>query len=134
MPYVSLEAMFFRQICNIFSRFSNLTILRRLKGILQKCFQGVFYHFLKNYLAKMSKNCLCRMSYLPLYENSFRQPCKRSFTGQHFVEKTLWHGCSPVHLLYTFRTCSCKNTSEGLLLTYALLVVHFTGLWSKKSF
>ena len=62
----------------MFSRFPNPTFLRRLKGILQRCIQSAFYHCLENYLAKMSKNCLCKMSYIPLYEMSFRQPCKIS--------------------------------------------------------
>ena len=31
---------------------------KRLKGILRKSFQGIFYHCLENYLAKMSKDCL----------------------------------------------------------------------------
>ena len=29
---------------------------------------------------------------------------------------TLWHGCSPVNLLYIFRTPFYKNTYGGLLL------------------
>ena len=29
---------------------------------------------------------------------------------------TLWHGCSPINLLYIFRTPFYKNTSGGLLL------------------
>ena len=32
----------------------------------------------------------------------------------NFIEITLRHGCSPVNLLYIFRTP--KNTSDGLLL------------------
>ena len=51
------------------------------------------------------------------------------FTGEHpcrsanwikllcnFIEIALWHGCSPVNLLYIFKTPFPKNTSEGLLL------------------
>ena len=60
------------------SRFANPTFLRRLKDIFQRCFQSVFYHCLENCLAKMSKSCFCKMSYIPLYEMSFRQPCKIS--------------------------------------------------------
>ena len=46
------------------------------------------------------------------------------FTGEHpyrsvifkFIEITLWHGCSPVNLLYVFRTPFPKNISGRLLL------------------
>ena len=34
----------------------------------------------------------------------------------NFIEITLRHGCSPVNLLYIFRTPFTKNTSERLLL------------------
>ena len=34
----------------------------------------------------------------------------------NFIEITLRHGCSPVNLLYIFRTPFPKNTSDGLLL------------------
>ena len=78
MPYVALDEIFVRQLCKISSRFANLTFLRRLKGILQIYFQGVFYPCLENHLAEMSKNCLCEMSYIPLYEMSFRQLYKLS--------------------------------------------------------
>ena len=59
-------------------RFANPTFLKRLKDILQRCFQSVFYHRLENYLAKMYKKCICEVSYIPLYEMSFRQQCKIS--------------------------------------------------------
>ena len=52
------------------------------------------------------------------------------FTGEHpwrsvisiklqsnFIEITLWHECSPVNLLYIFRTPFIKNTSGRLLLS-----------------
>ena len=32
------------------------------------------------------------------------------------IEIKFWHGCSPVNLLYIFRTPFAKNTSGGLLL------------------
>ena len=51
------------------------------------------------------------------------------FTGEHpwrsaisvkwlcnFIEITLWHGCSPVNLLYIFRTPFHRNISGSLLL------------------
>ena len=34
----------------------------------------------------------------------------------NFIEIALWHGCSPVDLLYIFGTPFSKNTSQGLLL------------------
>ena len=80
MSYVALDEMFFKQLCKMSSRFANPAFLRRLKGILQISFQGVFYHCLENYLTKLSKNCLFEMSYIPLHEISFRQPCKISST------------------------------------------------------
>ena len=78
MSYVSLDEMFVRQLCKMSSRFGNPTFLRRLKDILQRCFQSVFYHFLENYLTEVSKNCLCKMSYTLLYEMPLRQPCNIS--------------------------------------------------------
>ena len=57
----------------------------------------------------------------------------RTFTGEYpyrsvisikllckFIEIPLQHGCSPVNLLYIFRTPYYKNTSGGLLLTFSL--------------
>ena len=54
--------------------------------------------------------------------------CKK-FTGEHpcrsvisikllcnFIEITFWHGCSPVNLLYIFRTPFLKNTFGRLVL------------------
>ena len=70
--------MFFRQLRKMSSRFANPTFFSRLKGILKRCFPGVFYPCLETYIAKMCKNCLCEMSYIPLYEMSFRQLCKIS--------------------------------------------------------
>ena len=35
----------------------------------------------------------------------------------NFIEITFWHGCSPVNLLYIFRTTFSKNTSGWLLLS-----------------
>ena len=35
-----------------------------------------------------------------------------------FIEITLWHGCSPVNLVYICRTPSPKNTSGWLLLVF----------------
>ena len=78
--------MFFRQLCKMSSRFANLTFLRRLKGILQRWFQGVFYPCLEKCLAKMSKNCY---SDIPLYEMSFRQLYKISsrFANPTFLRR-----------------------------------------------
>ena len=62
------------------------------------------------------------------YEKVFLKICSKS-TGEHpcrsavpiklqsnFVEVTLRHGCSPIILLYIFRTSFLKNTSRRLLL------------------
>ena len=39
----------------------------------------------------------------------------------NFIEITLWHGCSPVHLQHIFRKPFPKNTSGGLLLIWVNL-------------
>ena len=56
------------------------------------------------------------------------------FTGEHpcrdaipiklqssFIQIALWHGCSPVNLLYVFRTLFPQNTSGGLPLCMIFL-------------
>lgn len=78
ISYRALDERFFRQPCKMSSRFANPTFLMRLQGILQGCFQGIFYHCFENYLAKISKNCFCEMSYIRLHEMSLRQLCKIS--------------------------------------------------------
>ena len=63
------------------------------------------------------------------------------FTGEHsyrsvisikllcnFIEITLRHGCSPVNLLYIFRTPLPKKTSGGLLLDYIVWIIMVTGV------
>ena len=50
MSYVALDEMFLRQLCKMSSRFANPTFLRRLKGILQRRFQGVLKAILQNVL------------------------------------------------------------------------------------
>ena len=65
------------------------------------------------------RRCSCRKVFSKIYSK---------FTGEHpcrsvisinllckFIEITLQHGCSPVNLLYNFRTSFYKNTSRGLL-------------------
>ena len=51
-----------------------------------------------------------------------------------FIEFALWHGCSPVNLLYIFRTPFHNNTSSQLLLLYsntAKSILYF--LWVKHT-
>ena len=51
-------------------------------------------------------------------------PCKSAISTKlqsNLIEIALRHGCSPVNLLYIFRTPFPKNTSEGLLLSQ----IHF---------
>ena len=46
-----------------------------------------------------------------------KQPCWSMISLKllcNFTEITLWYGCSPVSLLYIFRTTFYKNTSAGL--------------------
>ena len=54
--------------------------------------------------------------------NSYRKQPWRSVISiklqSNFVEITLRHECSPVHLLYIFRTPFPENTSSGLLLRF----------------
>ena len=49
----------------------------------------------------------------------------------NFIEITLRHGCSPVTLLYIFKTLISKNTNGGLLLSSRLFICTFhpTGLF-----
>ena len=42
----------------------------------------------------------------------------------NFIEIALWHGCSPVNLLYIFRTPFSKNISGWLLLIDASKMFH----------
>ena len=39
---------------------------------------------------------------------------------RNFIKIALWHGCSPVNLLYIFRTPFYKNIYGGLLLKLTL--------------
>ena len=53
-------------------------------------------------------------------------PCQNAISiklQNNFIEIALWHGCSPVNLLYIFRTPFLKTTSEWLLLEFCLTVV-----------
>ena len=50
-------------------------------------------------------------------------PCRSAISLKllcNFIEIALWHGCSPVNLLYIFRTIFPKSTSEWLCLSYIL--------------
>ena len=72
---------------------------------------------------------ICRSSHPEVFlEKGFLKICSK-LTGEHpyrsaisiklqsnFIEITLRHGCSPVNLLYIFRTPFLKNTSGRLLL------------------
>ena len=116
MPYVALDETFVNQLCKMSSRFDNATFLRRLKGILQRCFQGVFYYCLENHLAKMSKNCLCEMSYIPLYEMSFRQLCKISSRFANATSfRRLMSWVSSYSIFKTFLRCLFADWVWSLL-------------------
>ena len=51
----------------------------------------------------------------------------------NFIEIALRHGCSPVNLLYIFRTPFPKNTSEGKLLLQEVNTVTLSNRSSKNS-
>ena len=68
-------------------------------------------------------------SYISMFLGKGVMKICRKFAGEHpcrsaisikllfnLTEITLWHGCSPVNLLYIFRTLFPKKTSGGLLL------------------
>ena len=76
MSYLALDEMFFRQLCKMSSGFVNLTFLRHLAKILSKVSFTIVF---KTILLRCLKRCLCRMSYIPLYEMSFRQLCKMQY-------------------------------------------------------
>ena len=46
------------------------------------------------------------------------------FTGEHTIEITLRHGCSPVNLLHISRTPFSRNTSWWLLLYYFFFIIN----------
>ena len=50
-----------------------------------------------------------------------QNPCESAISVKllcNFTQITLWHGCSPVNLLYIWRTPFSKNTSRRLLLGF----------------
>ena len=51
----------------------------------------------------------------------------------NFIEITLWHGCSPVNLLYIFRTPFYRITYGGLLLNIKKEVILASRLLRKDS-
>ena len=67
-----------------------------------------------------------RSSFLEVFLGKYVLKIRRKFTGEHpcqnlnwmsnFIEITLRHGPSAVHLLYNFRTLFPKSTSGRLLL------------------
>ena len=46
----------------------------------------------------------------------------------HFIEITLWSGCSPVNLLHIFRTLFPKNISGRLLLSIVVLFSYISNI------
>ena len=67
-------------------------------------------------------------------------PCRRVTSIKlhcNFIEIALRHGCSPVNLLYIFRTLFPKNTSAWLLLFYfsrlLVLVKFLESIYIQKS-
>ena len=56
--------------------------------------------------------------------------CDFNEIASNFIEIALWQGCSPINLLYIFRTPFPKNTSGGLLLNFRS---SGSELFSKKS-
>ena len=91
VSYVAQDQVFFRQLCKMSPIFAKPTLSRRLKGNLQRCFQGVFYRCLEKYLAKISKKCfwnvlytyLSYMSYINLLDSYARYLL--DLQNQHFL-------------------------------------------------
>ena len=55
-------------------------------------------------------------------------PCRSAFSiklQSNFIEMSLWHGCSPVNLLYIFGTHFPKNTSGRLPLPLVSSITAF---------
>ena len=78
------------------------------------CFLN-WFHFEK----QPSRDALSRRCSENMQQIYGRTPIPKSDSNKllcNFIELTLWHGCSPVNLLYIFRTTFTKNTSEWLLL------------------
>ena len=63
-------------------------------------------------------------------ENMHQIYCS-NFIESNTIEIALWHGCSPVNLLHSFRTLFLKNISEGLLLL-KVFVMHGALISSKE--
>ena len=104
-----------------------IKVKKRLLITSSKSRKGVFYRFFFVLTCTCIKN-LIRTQFF-VYENCLYvtwHGIKNSFNicrGSHpikllcnFIEITLRHGCSPIHLLHIFRTPFLKNTSEWMLL------------------
>ena len=116
---VSFEPIFCNEIQTSTWKCDNFTIiLRKIRSSIasKTKFPEAVYH--------QSEAALQRCS----YKKVFWKICSK-FTGEHpcqsvisiklqsnFIEIVLRHGCSPVFLLYVFRTPFPKNTSGWLLL------------------
>ena len=94
------------------------------------CVYGENQCFQKSWLLKKSlhQNRYRSIPREQFLRNVILSMCSK-FTGEHpfrsviliklqsnFIEIALWHGCSPVNLLYIFGTPFSKSTSRGLLL------------------
>ena len=55
-----------------------------------------------------------------IYSRTPMRTCNFNKVPFSFIEIILWHECSPVNLLHIFRTAFPNNTSERLLLAFAL--------------
>ena len=78
----------------------------------------------------------CRNNALKIYSEFMGEHQCQSLISKNlqsnFIEITLRHRCSPVNLLYIFRTLFFKNISGGVLLYLSTLFNMRTILWEQK--
>ena len=74
---------------------------------------------INNVQKQPSKGVLWKRFPENMHQITGEHPCRSAISiklQSNFIEITLRHWCSPVNLLYIFRTPFLKNTSEGLIM------------------
>ena len=61
-----------------------------------------------------------------IYRRTPMSKCDFNKVASNFIEITRWHRCSPVNMLYIFRTSFHKNTFRGLLLLFVTKAKYFS--------
>ena len=119
--------------CNIFHLHDSLQIDISSTPLTKSYFLLVFFYivlkkntpFQNSLIYKHIRYCISRSSPPEVFLGKGVLKICRKFTGEHpcrsvtsiklfcnFIKITLWHGCSPVNLLHTFRTPSYRTPLE----------------------